>query len=104
MPLLKKHYKITLPKADQPVLDVMMYAVCLENLSPEEADRCYERFRQQFPDLNEARVSQVSEIERAFPGHEDSEWRGFRLRAVLQFVFEKSFTFEFESLKKKTLE
>jgi endonuclease-3 len=54
--------------------------------------------------LNEARVSQVSELERAFPGRADSEWRGFRLRAVLQFVFEKSFTFEFESLKKKTLD
>jgi endonuclease-3 len=85
-------------------LDIMLYAVCLENLSPEEADRCFERFRREFPDLNEARVSQVSELERAFPGHEDGEWRGFRLRAVLQFVFEKSFTFEFESLKKKTLE
>lgn len=104
LPLLKKQYKIVLPKADRPVLDIMLYAVCLEDLSPEEADRCYERFRHEFPDLNEARVSQVSELERAFPGRADSEWRGFRLRAALQFVFEKSFTFEFESLKKKTLE
>ncbi len=104
LPLLKKRYKIVLPKADRPVLDIMLYAVCLENLSPHDADLAFERFRQEFPDLNEARVSQVSELERAFPGREDSEWRGFRLRAVLQFVFEKSFTFEFESLKKKTLE
>ena len=103
-PLLKKHYKASLPKTDRPVLELMLYAVCLENLSPQEADRCYALFHQEFPDLNEARVSQVSELERAFPGHADSEWRGYRLRNVLQFVFEKSFTFEFESLRKKTLE
>jgi endonuclease-3 len=104
LPLLKKHYKVALPKADRPVLETMLYAVCLENLSPDEADRCYARFQEQFPDLNEARVSQVSELERAFPGLADAEWRGFRLRAVLQFVFEKAFTFEFESLRKKTLD
>lgn len=104
LPLLKKHYKIATPKTDRPVLETMLYAVCLENLSPEEADRCYAKFHEEFPDLNEARVSQVSELERAFPGHADGEWRGFRLRAVLQFVFEKSFTFEFESLRKKTLD
>ncbi len=104
LPLLKKHYKIAVPKSDRPVLETMLYSVCLENLSPEEADRCYAKFHQEFPDLNEARVSQVSELERAFPGMADGEWRGFRLRAVLQFVFEKSFTFEFESLRKKTLD
>lgn len=104
LPFLKKQFKIVLPKPDRQVLDIMLYACCLENQSPTEADTCYERFRQLFPDLNEARVSQVSEIEPAFAGLADAEWRGFRMRAVLQFVFEKSFTFEFESLKKKTLE
>lgn len=104
LPLLKKHFKIALPKTDRQVLDILLYACCLENQSPAEADKCYDRFRQLFPDLNEARVSQVSEIEPAFPGLADGEWRAFRIRAVLQFVFEKSFTFEFESLKKKTLE
>lgn len=103
-PLLKKHFKFALPKAERPVLETMLFAVCLENQSPDEAERCYARFRADFPDLNEARVSQVSELERAFSGLADSEWRGFRLRAALQFVFEKSFTFEFESLKKKTLD
>lgn len=104
LPTLKKHYKITLPRGDRPVLETMLYAVCLENVSPQEADRCYALFQEQFPDLNEARVSQVSELQQAFAGLADAEWRGFRLRAVLQFVFEKSFTFEFESLRKKTLE
>lgn len=104
LPLLKKHYKVQLPKTDQPVLETMLYAVCLEGVSVEEANRRIDRFHQAFPDLNEARVSQVSELECPFPGDPDADWRGYRLRAVLQFVFEKSFTFEFESLRKKTLD
>lgn len=104
LPLLKKHYKVVLPKSDRPVLETMLYAVCLENQSPEAAEKSYAIFREDFPELNEARVSQVSELERGFAGRADSEWRGYRLRAALQFVFEKSFTFEFESLKKKTLD
>lgn len=104
LPLLKKHYKAPLPKTDQPVLETMLYAVCLEGVSVEEGNRRIEHFHELFPDLNEARVSQVSELEAAFPGDPDADWRGYRLRAVLQFVFEKSFTFEFESLRKKTLD
>ncbi len=104
LPLLKKHYKVQMPKTDQSVLETLLYAVCLEGVSVEEADRRIERFHEVFPDLNEARVSQVSELECAFPGDPDADWRGYRLRAVLQFVFEKSFTFEFESLRKKTLD
>ena len=104
LPLLKKHYKVPMPKTNQSVLETLLYAVCLEGVSVEQADRSIERFHEAFPDLNEARVSQVSELECVFPGDPDADWRGYRLRAVLQFVFEKSFTFEFESLRKKTME
>lgn len=104
LPLLKKQYKVAVPKLDRPVMETMLYAVCLENASVEEADRAYARLFQLFPDLNEARVSSISELEPVFDGLEDRDWRGFRVRSVLQYVFEKSFNFELESLKKKTLE
>ncbi|HET6423966.1 MAG TPA: hypothetical protein VFG20_09805, partial [Planctomycetaceae bacterium] len=104
LPLLKKQYKITVCKLDRPVMETMLYAVCLENASVEDADRAYARLSQFFPDLNEARVSSISELEPVFEGMEDRDWRGFRVRSVLQYVFEKSFNFELESLKKKTLE
>ena len=104
LPLLKKHYKVAVCKLDRPVMETMLYAVCLENASVEEADRAYARLFELFPDLNEARVSSISELEPVFEGLDDRDWRGFRARSVLQYVFEKSFNFELESLKKKTLE
>jgi hypothetical protein len=35
---LKKRYKGGVPKNDRPVLETMLYAVCLENASDEEAE------------------------------------------------------------------
>lgn len=104
LPAIKKNYKVVVPKNDRPVLETMLYAICLEDVSVDEAEKAYERLGQEFPDLNEIRVSSISEIERAFVGLPRAEWRSFHVRSVLQYVFEKSFAFEFESLRKKTLE
>jgi len=104
LPLLKKHYKVTVPKLDRPVMETMLYAVCLENATVEEADAAFQRFSQLFPDLNEARVSSIGELEPVFAGQREVDWRAFRMRAILQYVFDKTYNFEFESLRKKTLE
>ncbi len=104
LPVLKKQYKVPVPKLDRPVMETMLYAVCLENSTVEQADAAYARFSQMFPDLNEARVSSISEIEPAFSGLDGNDWRAFRARAILQYVFDKTYNFEFESLRKKTLE
>jgi endonuclease III len=104
LPAIKKQYKVVVPKHDRPVLETMLYAICLEDASVDEAELAFERLGKEFPDLNEIRVSSISEIERAFSGLSRAEWRAFHVRSVLQYVFEKSFAFEFESLRKKTLE
>ena len=104
LPAIKKQYKVVVPKHDRPVLETMLFAICLEDVSVEEGEHAFERLGQEFPDLNEIRVSSISEIERAFAGLPRSEWRAFHVRSVLQYVFEKSFAFEFEGLRKKTLE
>ena len=104
LPAIKKQYKVVVPKHDRPVLETMLYAICLEDVSVDEAELAFTRLGKEFPDLNEIRVSSISEIERAFEGLPKSEWRAFHVRSVLQYVFEKSFAFEFEGLRKKTLE
>jgi endonuclease-3 len=104
LPLIKKHGKVVVPKVDRPIMETMLYAVCLENVSVDEADRAYARMFHLFPDLNEARVSSITELEPIFDGMADRDWRAFRARSVLQYVFEKSFNFELESLRKKTLD
>ena len=103
-PIIKKHYKVLVPKGGKPVLETMLYAICLEDSSVELADAAFKKLITEFPDLNEVRVSTVGEIERAFLGQTSSEWRAFRVISVLKFVFDKSYAFEFESLRKKTLD
>lgn len=103
-PIIKKHYKVQIPKGGKPVLETMLYAISLEDSTVEEADASFKKLFTEFPDLNEVRVSTVGEIERAFKGQTSSEWRAFRVISVLKFVFDKSYAFEFESLRKKTLD
>lgn len=103
-PIIKKHYKVQTPKGGKPVLETMLYAISLEDSTVEEADASYKRLFADFPDLNEVRVSTVGEIERAYHGQSASEWRAYRTISVLKFVFEKMYAFEFEGLRKKTLD
>lgn len=102
-PLLKKHYKLATPK-ERPVLETLVFAICLEDASLDTAEKVYQKLLADWSDLNEARVSAVSELEQWFAGQRDPDLRAYRFRNVLQYIFEKSFGFEFESLKKKTLE
>ena len=103
-PIIKKHYKIQIPKGGKPVLETMLYAICLEDSTVEDAEASYGRLFTDFPDLNEVRVSTVGEIERAFAGQVSSEWRAYRVISVLKFIFDKNYAFEFEGLRKKTLD
>jgi len=103
-PVVKKNYKVQVPKGGKAVLETMLYAVCLEDSTVDEADASFKKLFTDFPDLNEVRVSTVGEIERAFLGQTASEWRAYRVISVLKFVFDKNYAFEFESLRKKTLD
>jgi endonuclease-3 len=101
---LKKRYKTTLPKQERSILDTLLYAICLEDASPEEAEAALKRLLEVFHDLNEVRVSSISELAVVFDGMVDPEWRAARVRGVLQYVFDKHFEFAFETLRRKTLE
>lgn len=102
--LLKKAYASTPPKQELPVLETLLYAVCLEKATPEQAGAVYARLLNAFHDLNEVRVSSISELQPVFVEQSDSEWRAARVKAALQFVFETNYAFDFESLKRKTAE
>jgi hypothetical protein len=103
--VLKKRYSQPLPKQDRPVLETLLYAVCLEDTSVELADGAYERLWSAFHDLNELRVSSITElVTHVFDGMPDPDWRAHRVRNILQYVFEKHFEFAFEGLRRKTLE
>ncbi|HEY3963992.1 MAG TPA: hypothetical protein VGM05_05500 [Planctomycetaceae bacterium] len=102
--LLKKAYGGTPPKQELPVLETLLYAICLENATPEQAGTVYARMLNAFHDLNEVRVSSISELLPVFVDQSDPEWRAARAKAALQYVFETNYAFDFESLRRKTSE
>lgn len=101
---LKKRYSAALPKYDRPVLETILHGICLENTTNSQADEVFDSLIESFHDLNEIRVSTISELESVFAPIDDAEWRAYRIRSVLQSVFDKEFCFDLELLRKKTLE
>ncbi|MEZ6067711.1 MAG: hypothetical protein R3B90_18820 [Planctomycetaceae bacterium] len=101
---LKKKYGKPPATDNRNVLETLLYAVCLENASVADADIAFANLYTAFHDLNEIRVSAISEIERALGKIRDAEWRAMRIRDALQTVFETNFQFDLEHLKRKTNE
>ncbi len=106
--LLKKHYGGRLPHYDHDVLDTLLFAICLENASFQEAEQALSRLKSDFYDYNEARVSSITELQQSlgkiFVDKNRSEWKAYRVRESLQVVFEGRYSFDLEDLKKKNLE
>jgi endonuclease-3 len=104
VPRLEKHFGRPPEMPDRAVLDTLVYAVCLENDSYAAAEQAYAALGEQFHDLNEIRVSSISELATAFAHQADPELRAHRVRSILQYVFEDQFEFDLEAVRKKTQE
>lgn len=102
--LLQKDYGKTIPKLKHPVLETILFAVCLEDSPWKDAEASYEKLLKSYFDLNEIRVSSVTELERTLNDLKDADWKGLRIRSILRFVFESTYGFEFEKLARLTLE
>lgn len=92
-------------KTDDPapldVLHRMVYAICREGTSREEADEAYKKLGEAFFDLNEVRVSAAREVARALQQLPDNMDRAERIISILQEVFETTYSFDLEGLHKK---
>lgn len=100
--VLKKHYKGNPPKIHFPTLETLLFAAVLENSPVPAAEESFEQLQKGFHDLNEIRVSSISEIEEALGPINESGVKAVRIREVLQFTFEKFFAFDLEQLRRKT--
>lgn len=104
MTVFKKQYKGTVRKCDRPVLETMLFAACLENADWSDAEAGYKSLVSSFYDLNEIRVSSITELEAAFGPLAQREWRAMWVRSILQHVFEANYEYQFEKIKRKTLD
>jgi endonuclease-3 len=103
--LLKKRYR---PRPDKvlsrlPVLEAVVYGICHEGATREQANQALSRFKDGFFDWNEVRVSTLEEIQSALAGLPDTEGRAQRIRRFLRQLFEKTYGFTLEALTKKPL-
>lgn len=103
--LLKKRYK---PKTDPnparlSVLKAVVYGICHEDTTREQANQALSRFQDEFFDWNELRVSSLEEIQETLAGIPDPDDRAQRIRRFLRQLFNRTYGFTLDALAKKPL-
>ena len=103
--LLKRRYK---PKAEPnasrlSVLKAVVYGICHEDTTREQANQALSRFEDEFFDWNELRVSSVEEIQESLAGIPDPDGRAQRIRRFLRQLFNRTYGFTLDALAKKPL-
>jgi len=101
--VLKKHYKPVKPEFQRPVLEHLLFACCLEDAHYEPAEETFAALVHTFFDWNEIRVTSIRELTEVTGSLPDPRAVANRLKRVLQSVFEATFSFDLEDLRKKNL-
>lgn len=97
-----KSYDDTIPKNFN-VLDHLLIGVLQEDVPFSTARSVYENLLQQVFNLNELRVSHPREMEDWLGGLPHSETKAKRVLDILRFVFETTYSFDLDSMKRKPL-
>lgn len=101
---LQKLYGKSVPRIDLPVLETMLFGICLEDNNWAAAEAGYKKLLSSYFDLNEIRVSSVNELEKTLLPLHESDWKGLRIRSLLRHVFETTYSFEYEKFRRLTQE
>ena len=101
---LQKLYGKSVPKIELSVVETMLFAACLEDNPWAPAEAGLKKVLTSYFDLNEVRVSSVSELEHSLAPLKDADWKGLRIRSILRFVFETTYSYDYEKLRRQTLE
>jgi endonuclease-3 len=101
--VLKKYYKPVLSSGNRSLLDNLVYAHCLRDAAYDKADRAFERLQKSFYDWNEIRVTTVSELAEVLHDLPRSAEAASNVKKTLQSVFEATYSFDLESLKKQNI-
>lgn len=101
---LQKLYGKSVPKIELSVVETMLFAACLEDNPWVTAEAGLKKLLTSYFDMNEVRVSSVSELEQTLAPLKDADWKGLRIRSILRFVFETTYSYDYEKLRRQTLE
>ncbi len=101
---LQKFYGKNVPKIDMPVVETMLFAACLEDNPWPAAEAGLKKLLAAYFDLNEIRVSSITELEQTLAPLKEADWKGLRIRSILRHVFETTYSYDFEKLRRQTQE
>ena len=101
--VLKKHYKPSPCNAGRTVVEHMLFACCLEDAHHDAAEEAFAALVHTFFDWNEVRVTSISELSEVMACLPDPRAAANRIKRVLHAVFEATFNFDLEDLRKKNL-
>jgi endonuclease III len=85
------------------VLKAVVYGICHEDTTREQANQAISRFNDEFFDWNEIRVSSLEEIQESLAGVADPEPKAQRIRRFLRQLFNRTYGFTLDALVKKPL-
>ncbi len=101
--VVKKHFKPAEPPRERSVLEHLVFASCVENSLPDDAEKVFSSLKTDYFDWNEVRVSSIRELAEVMKALNDSEEAAMRVKRVLQSVFETQYSFELEPMKKQNI-
>ena len=82
------------------MLKAVVYGICHEDTTREQANQALSRFKDEFFDWNEVRVSSVEEIQETLAGIPEPEGRAQRIRRFLRQLFKRTYGFNLDLAKK----
>ena len=101
--VLKKYYKPAPPTPGRTVVEHLLFACCLEDAHHDAAEEAFAALVHTFFDWNEVRVTSISELSEVMACLPDPRAAANRIKRVLHAVFEATFNFDLEDLRKKNL-
>ncbi|MEJ5341223.1 MAG: hypothetical protein WHT09_06610 [Thermogutta sp.] len=101
--LLARQYKPRPADPGLPVLEHLMFAAVLENARHAVAERVFQVLKTEFFDWNEIRVCTIRDLSEAGEGLPDPAAAATRIKYPLQHIFESTYSFDMEDLRKLTL-
>jgi len=101
--VLKKYYQTVAPDPDRTVFQQLVFASCLENAHYDRAEQAFAALEHGFFDWNEIRVTTVRELSETMACLPDPPAAANRVKRVLQSIFESTYSFDLEELRKQNL-
>ncbi|HEX4000109.1 MAG TPA: hypothetical protein VHX65_16265 [Pirellulales bacterium] len=101
--ILKQHYTPIGVPLERPLLEHLLFALVLENAPFDAAEKIYTHLSKNFFDWNEVRVSTVMELSEVARPLPDPGATASNIKRVLQGVFESTYSFDLEPVKKQNI-